>query len=511
MWKKKKDRLLGVVLLLTTTGYPLAQERPVGKPNVILIYTDDVGFGDISANGAKAIKTPNIDRIAEEGLLFTNAYATSATCTPSRYSMLTGEYAWRKTNTGIAPGNSPLLIPTGSSTLPGIFQQAGYQTGVVGKWHLGLGPIEGMDWNGDIKPGPLEVGFNYSFIIPATGDRVPCVYVENHNIVNLDTADPLYVSYTEQIGNEPNGRDHPELLKMRPSHGHDQSIVNGISRIGYMSGGHSARWIDEEMADVLTHKAVDFIKLNHENPFFLYFATHDIHVPRAPHPRFSGKSNMGPRGDVILQLDGCVGEILNVLEEYGIAQNTIVLFTSDNGPVLDDGYHDQAKEKVGGHLPSGDLRGGKYSAFEGGTRVPMLIKWPQVIKPGQVSSALISQLDFKASFAQLLKVDLSALDLADSRDYMKTLLGKKRKGRQYVIQQSLNNTLSLVSRRWKYISPSEGAKIQKNTGIELGNAPEHQLFDLKRDPGEKNNVAKKKEKIVRKMVAYLDDIVSDAL
>ncbi|MGI8637566.1 MAG: sulfatase-like hydrolase/transferase, partial [Segetibacter sp.] len=270
-----------------------AQTSKNNTPNIVIIYADDLGYGDISGNGATKIKTPNIDKIATQGLRFTSAYATSATCTPSRFSMLTGEYAWRKQGTGIAPGDAALLIPANITTMPGMLQNAGYKTGVIGKWHLGLGPKGGPDWNADIKPGPLEIGFNYSFIMPATGDRVPCVYLENHRIVDLDPADPIRVNYKEKIGNDPTGKENPELLKMKFSHGHDNTIINGISRIGWMTGGNKARWIDEDLAGVLTGKAVKFIENQKSHPFFLYFATHDIHVPRVPNSRFVGKSGMG--------------------------------------------------------------------------------------------------------------------------------------------------------------------------------------------------------------------------
>ena len=382
----KRILLAAFAMLFISSVNGFAQQ----KPNIVLIYADDLGYGDLSCYGATKIKTPNIDKIATQGLRFTNAHATSATCTPSRYSMLTGQYAWRKNDTGIAPGDAALLIPVDRPTLPGVLREAGYRTGVVGKWHLGLGPKGGPDWNNDIKPGPLEIGFDYSFLLPATGDRVPCVYVENHRIVDLDPSDLIKVSYKQPINDEPTGKKDPELLKMMYSHGHDQSIVNGVSRIGYMTGGKAARWIDEDMADVLTGKVTRFMEDNQKIPFFLYFSTHDIHVPRMPHLRFVGKSGMGPRGDVILQLDWCVGEVLKTLDKLGLTGKTLIIFSSDNGPVIDDGYQDEAVAKLGGHTPAGPLRGGKYSAFEAGTRVPFIIKWPGQVKPG-VSEALVSR------------------------------------------------------------------------------------------------------------------------
>lgn len=250
------------VLLALASSRATAQTRP----NVVLIYADDLGYGDVSAYGARRLKTPNIDRLAHEGLRFTDAHATAATCTPSRYAMLTGEYAWRKPGTGILPGDAAMIIEPGRTTLASVFQRAGYATGVVGKWHLGLGPAGGPDWNGKIWPGPTDIGFDSAFILAATGDRVPTVYVENRRVVGLDPADPIRVNYGQSMGDVPTGRGNPDLLKVHPSHGHDQTIVNGISRIGYMTGGKAALWKDEDMADVFTGQATAFIDQHHRNP-----------------------------------------------------------------------------------------------------------------------------------------------------------------------------------------------------------------------------------------------------
>ena len=221
----------------------LAVAAPLGiaadRPNIVLIYADDLGFGDVSGNGARAGLTPNVDRLARQGLNFHDAHATSATCTPSRYALLTGEYPWRQRGTGVLPGDARLIIEPGRTTLASVLKRAGYRTGVVGKWHLGLGRDK-LDWNGEIRPGPLEVGFDESFIMAATGDRVPCVYVRGHRVVGLDPADPIQVRYGEPIAGEPTGKDHPDLLRLRPSHGHDMAIVGGIGRIGYMKGGKAA-------------------------------------------------------------------------------------------------------------------------------------------------------------------------------------------------------------------------------------------------------------------------------
>ena len=301
------------------------------KPNIVIIYADDIGYGDLRCYFETAPPTPNVDRLADQGLLFTNAHCTSATSTPSRYSLLTGEYAWRRRGTGVAPGDAAAIIEPGRTTIASVLHNAGYTTGVVGKWHLGLGPEGGPDWNDEIMNGPIDIGFDFNFLIPATGDRVPCVYVENRKVAGLDPSDPITVSYSEKVGDWPTGRENPELLKMHPSHGHDMTIVNGVSRIGYMTGGKTALWVDEDIADVITGKAVDFIKENKDKAFFLYFATHDIHVPRMPNERFIGKSGMGARGDAILEFDWSVGEIINTLSALDLEKNTIVILTSDNG------------------------------------------------------------------------------------------------------------------------------------------------------------------------------------
>jgi arylsulfatase A-like enzyme len=483
---------------------PLAVPAAGDLPNIVLIYADDLGYGDVGCYGATRVQTPHVDRLAREGLRFTDAHAAAATCTPSRYAMLTGEYAWRRKGTGVLPGNAPLIIEPGRPTLASLLQQAGYRTAVVGKWHLGLGGTN-LDWNAEIKPGPLEIGFDYCFLIPATGDRTPCVYVENHRVVGLEPADPIQVSYAQPLTNEPTGRAHPELLRVRPSHGHDQTIVNGISRIGYMSGGRAAWWKDEDMADVITRKAVAFLERHRNRPFFLYFSTHDIHVPRVPHPRFAGRTDLGPRGDVIVQFDWCAGEILNALDRLNLATNTLVILTSDNGPVVDDGYQDQAKERLGGHRPAGPWRGGKYSAFEGGTRVPFIVRWPGHVRPG-VLDALVCQVDFLASFAALAGRALPPGAAPDSVNVLPALRGGSRLGREHLVQQA--GPLALREGPWKYIEPGKGPRWNKNTDTETGQDPAGQLYHLADDPGETKNLVGESADRSRAMAARLAEIRS---
>jgi len=458
------------------------------QPNVLLIYVDDLGYGDLGAYGATKIKTPHLDKLAAAGLRFTNAHSSSATCTPSRYALMTGNYPWRVKGTGVLPGDAALIIPTNQPTLASQFKAAGYATGIVGKWHLGMGDAVAKNWNQPIKLGPQEVGFDYSFIFPATADRVPTVFLENQIVLAGSAADPIQVDYQNKVGTEPTGKEHPELLKMPSSsgHGHDNTIVNGIGRIGYMSGGKAARWTDEEMPLTFLEKAKAFITQHQREPFFLTYALTEPHVPRMPSTMFKGKSGLGYRGDAILQLDWSVGEILKELEYLGLSKNTIVIFSSDNGPVLDDGYQDGAVTQLNGHKPAGILRGGKYSIFEAGTRVPMIIRWPGKVQPG-VSDALVCQIDFLASFSSLLKKELPKTNASDSENILEAFLGKSKTGRQVLIEHA--GSLSIVEGNWKYIEPSERPAYDPKTDTELGNAKEPQLYDLSKDPSERNNLA----------------------
>ena len=430
------------------------QQEEVKQPNVIFIVADDLGYGDLSCYGAKRVQTPNVDRLSAEGLRFTDAHAVASTSTPSRYSLFTGHYSWRRNDTGIATGDAGMVIRPEQTTVADIFKAAGYTTGAIGKWHLGLGDKAGtQDWNGFVSPGPQDLGFDYSYLMAATGDRVPCVWMENQRVANYDPEAPIQVSYKTPFPGEPLGKDHPEMLtklKPSPNHGHDMAIVNGISRIGYMKGGGKALWEDENIADTIAAKAVQFIERQKEKPFFLYVGTNDIHVPRYPHERFRDKSGMGYRGDAILQFDWTVGMIVEALEKAGILDNTLIVLTSDNGPVVDDGYADKAVELLGDHRPWGEFRGGKYSNFEAGTRVPFIVHWPAVVKPG-ISDALFSHIDMFGSMEKLTGQDMGEAAGMDSQNYLATLTGEDKMGRDYVIEAS--GSLSISDGEWKYITP----------------------------------------------------------
>ncbi len=497
--------LLGALALFAGASPTHAASAAPRPPNIVVIYADDLGYGDVGCYGAKAVATPHMDRLARAGLRFTSAYTTAATCTPSRYSLLTGEYAFRQKGTGVLPGDAPLIISPERVTLPKILRSAGYRTGVVGKWHLGLGTgTTALDWNADIKPGPREVGFDYSFIMAATGDRVPCVYVENHKIVGADPKDPIKVSYANAFPGEPTGVSERDTLKMDWSHGHNNAVINGVGRIGFMLGGRQARWVDEDMADVFLNHSLDFLRREKDHPFFLYYATHDIHVPRMPHQRFVGKTKMGPRGDAIVEFDYAVGAILDELEKLGLTENTLVIVSSDNGPVIDDGYKDRAVELLGDHKPAGPLRGGKYSRFEGGTRVPFIVRWPARVKPG-VSDALVSQVDLLASFAALAGQKLAPTDGPDSLNVLPALLGESPTGRDHVVEHA--NKLALRVGDWKYIEPAPGPAVQVNTNTQTANSLQPQLYNLATDIGETRNLATAEPQRTQELAARLAAVV----
>lgn len=475
--------------LVSVNGMAVVSE----KPNVLLIIADDLGYGDLSSYGSKTIHTPNIDMLANNGVKFTQGYACSATSTPSRYAMFTGMYPWKNKEAKILPGNAPLLVSTSQPTLPKMFQQAGYKTAAIGKWHLGMGNGS-VDWNEKISPGANEIGFDYSNLIAATNDRVPTVFVENGLVVDLDPDDPIKVSYTTNFPGEVTALTNPELLKMKWSDGHNNSIHNGIPRIGFQTGGKSARWKDEEMADYFTGLAKDFIAAQKDHPFFLYFGLHQPHVPRTPNARFVGKSGMGPRGDAILEADWAVGELIAQLKKLGLLESTLIVFSSDNGPVLDDGYYDDAVEKLGDHKPADVLRGGKYSLFEAGTRVPFVWYWENHIK-AKTSDAMVTQLDLFGSLATLVGEKIPKY--LDTENHLNAFLGKSNNARTMMIVEAEGRT-ALRYKNWAYLPEYKGSE-RNNTGNELGNLPQGGLFDLEKDLSQQNNLISENSKMRRRL------------
>lgn len=501
-----QSRLTSLLFLLIVPATVLGE-----RPNVVVIMADDLGYGDVSCYGATSLSTPNIDQLAAEGIRFTSGYCSASTCTPTRYSLLTGTYAFRGERTGIAPPNAPAIIKAGTPTVASILQDAGYATAVIGKWHLGLGGPDGPDWNGELNPGPLEIGFDSCFLLPTTNDRVPQVYVQDHRVFNLDPNDPLWVGKKKPTPDHPTGITHRDQLKMDWSHGHNATIHNGISRIGFYTGGHSARFRDEDLADKWIEKSIEFIEQNKSRPFFLFFSSHDIHVPRMPHERFQGKTSLGYRGDAIVQLDWSVGELMTALRQRGLEEKTLVVFCSDNGPVLDDGYQDDAIEKLGSHRAAGPLTGGKYSVYEGGTRTPFITRWPGRIHPG-TSDRMVCTIDLAASLAALTEQPLPHDACLDSFNVLDALLGKPNaKGRSHLVQQNNGNngTYALRSGSWKLHRYDRNTARNVKVEAQLANTkvPNYQLFDLHADLAEQKDVRASHPEIAKRLQAQLEEII----
>lgn len=466
------------------------------KPNIVFILSDDIGYGDLSCYGATKVRTPTLDRLASQGCRFTDAHTPASSCTPTRYSLLTGHYAWRhQAGSRILPGTAPLSIPTNTITLPRLLKQADYATGIVGKWHLGLGDRPKTDYNVDLKPGPLELGFDTAFIIPATGDRVPCVYVENHRVLGLDPADTIALDYSVKRG-EP------------------RSFVNGVPRLGAMTGGKAALWKDDEIADTLARRAVRFIEQNQHGPFFLYLATHGIHVPRVPNARFRGTSQSGVRGDQIQELDDTVHQVLAALDRLNLADNTLVIFTSDNGGVFDTNGPDEVnsgnEKTANGHRPNGVLRGTKSTLWEGGHRVPFIARWPGHIRPGGTNDSLFSLVDMAATLAALTGVPLPAEAAPDSCNELPVLLnepGAKPAREDLVFHNGgTAGPFALRLGHWKLITAVNRGRranaAQTADGVEL--------YDLSVDLTETNNLAASEPEKLKQMQARLAKIRQEA-
>ncbi len=496
-----KSKLLIIIIFLVICGCKNQKSNKnnsikiKNNPNIVFIYLDDLGYGDVSAYGATELQTPNIDKLADAGIKFTNGFATSATCTPSRYAILTGSYPWRNDNAKILPGTAPLIIDTAQTTIPEMLKKQGYKTAVIGKWHLGLG-LGNVDWNKEVKPGPNQVGFDYSYIMAATQDRVPTVYLKDGFVENLDPSDPIQIDYDNEFEGEKTGYNSPELVTMKADKQHNNTIVNGVPRIGHMIGGEAARWSDIDMADHFLGKVQNYIneQKNQDSPFFLYYALQQPHVPRTPHPRFKGKSGMGPRGDAIIEADWVIGEFFKTLERNNLLENTLIVFSSDNGPVLNDGYQDDAEEKVGDHKPTGIYRGGKYSLFEAGTRVPFVTYWKGKITPS-VSDALVSQLDLFNAIAELVGSDMRT---DDGKNLLDVFMGKSSQGREKLIIEAMSRT-AFKKDDWVMIPPYKGPEVFKGKNIETANDNTYQLYNLKEDPSQQNNLAQSKPLKLEKM------------
>jgi arylsulfatase A len=503
-------RLVIAVLIVSRLTEVQAADVPARKPNILFILADDLGYGDLGCYGARKVKTPNIDRLASEGRRFTDAHSASAVCTPSRYALLTGEYPFRRNIWGPAMNQSPLLIGAGRTTVASLFKQQGYATACLGKWHLGFGDKPKPDWNADLKPGPLEVGFDYFFGIPVVSSHPPFVLVENHRVVGLDPADPLV------YGGTPPTKAYPEKM-MTPA----------------ISGGRAAHELyrDEELGATLTEKALTWIREHKDGPFFLYFATPHIHHPFTAAPRFTGTSECGRYGDYLQEFDWMVGEVMHTLDELRLRSDTLVILSSDNGGMLNQGGQDAWKA---GHRLNGRLLGFKFDSWEGGHRIPFIARWPGNIEPGSVSNDLICHVDMLATFAALTGGRLAGADGPDSFNVLPALVGKPGTSiRDHVVlAPNRKENLALRDGRWLYIGAQGGGGFsgtkpgdhmlggpaalkftgETNSDIEDGrikpDAPPTQLYDLTSDPWQSRNVVREHPDVATRLMARLRDCMS---
>ena len=472
-----------LVTMLAALIGPTPAATLARPPNVLVIVSDDVGWGDLGCYGATKTKTPNLDRLAKEGMRFTDAHASASVCTPTRYSLLTGEYSWRKNtpglNKGVANADAPLLIPVGSTTLPGIMKKAGYRTGVIGKWHLGFGTTR-PDYNQDLAPGPLEIGFDEFFGLPATNDRVPTVYVRGHRVVGLDPADPIGYTFDPKVA----------------AAGGLVRWAAGRERIGFMSGGKAALWNDETIADTFTREVVGFLERNKAQPFFLYFAPHDVHAPTIPHPRFVGTTGLGNRADMLSELDWSVGEVMKTLERLGLAQDTLIIFSSDNGA---------HPTHEAGHLPNGPWRGKKSQLWEGGHRVPFLARWPGHIAPDTTSHDLVCLVDLAATAAAVAGEKLPDRAAPDSFNLLPTLLGQPQPTkRDSLIVMSGNGDLALRQGPWKYLPDLAVADGWSSAAKKPHQPAKPALYDLSTDMGETKNLIHQQPEFAQRLAEHLE-------
>ena len=410
-----KNLKLLVSVIFLGLGVSSCAQQSSNKSNVILINADDLGYGDLSCYGATKIRTPNIDKLAKEGKMFTDAHSASAVCTPSRFALLTGQYPIRGNNGngiwGPAPVTSELIIDPEKLTIGDVFKNAGYATSIIGKWHLGFG--KGINkWEQPLSPGPNDLGFDYYYGVPVVNSAPPYVYVENDHVVGADPNDPLVY-----VGRGKN----KEVTPITPIPPEASQRTRNMFK-----GAEAAHKLynDYTVGTVLAGKAVDWItqktSAKNKNPFFLYLATTHIHHPFTPGKNFQGKSDADLYGDFVQELDWMVGEVLSTLEKQGVAENTLVIFTSDNGAMMNLGGRNAVKA---GHKINGDLLGFKFGVWEGGHRVPFIAKWPGKIEANTVSDQLICHVDMLATFMALTGQSLDSLGQSDGVNILPTFTG----------------------------------------------------------------------------------------
>lgn len=503
----------GLMFLLLSTSLTSAAEQP---PNVVLIFADDLGYGDLGCYGATKVQTPNIDRLAAEGRRFTDAHSVSAVCTPSRYALLTGQYPVRANAGrgvwGPAPITSQLIVDTDKTTIADVFKSRGYDTAVVGKWHLGFGKGRNT-WQEPLRPGPQDLGFDYYFGMPVVNSAPPYVYVENDRVVGSDPDDPLVYLGRGAKGATP-------ITPIPPEAANRSSNVFGGAREAHKL------FNDYQVGTTFARKSVEWISERKDKPFFLYLATTNIHHPFTPAKRFQGTSQCGLYGDFIHELDWIVGEILSCLDDNGLSDNTLVIFTSDNGGMFNFGG--QAAFKAG-HRQNGNLLGFKFGVWEGGHRVPMIVRWPGKVKAGTTSNQLVGNVDMLATFAALTGQELDKARQADSVNVLPAFVDEPEKQIRghLVLAPNKGTHLSVRKGKWMYIprqgsggfggrtpsshtfaGPAAASFIGSvNSDIVDGkvrkDAPPAQLYDLVADVNQTKNVHNEHPEVVKELSGLL--------
>ncbi len=458
---------------LLTAGSVLCAE----KPNIVIFLADDLGYGSLNAYGAEKrfVKTPHLDKLAADGMLFRNGLTTASVCTPTRYTMLTGEYSWRTAlKKGVVNNNDPLIVSPETETVASFLQKRGYRTAAIGKWHLGYKTEEFEDLLGKIEPGPLQLGFDYHFGVPNNLDDLHKIYIENDRIYNLRS------NKIEAYGKSSYGGEY----------------------VGY----DAEQRVTAEVMDVTMDKAIEWISRNTEQPFFLYFGSVAVHNPIVPSRYMKGKSGVGPYGDFIQDVDRVAGRLIEALEERGLAENTLFLFTSDNGgdiPTRDDRVQLIAIDR--GFNYNGKHRGDKHTIYEGGLKVPFIVKWPAMIAKGQVSDTMVTTADVFGTIAEIVDGELPDPREAapDSYSFLNVLKDPKAKStRKYLINRDVNGIHCLRSDKWKYI---EGIP-EAGTNEEHKKKMEPELYKLDIDPEETRNVIDRHPEMAEKAQQYLEEL-----
>jgi arylsulfatase A len=479
-----------ILILCALCAWPVvaapAAEKP--RPNVVVILADDLGYGDVGCYGATKIKTPNIDKLAQEGRRFTQAYTPGSVCSPTRYGLMAGRYVWREPRhhpAGVHAPSAPLLFGPERLTLAKFFQNNGYATGAVGKWHLGFGegqtPNLRYDWSQEeIKPGPLEAGFDWFYGMAANAGNQPCIYIENHRFV---------------------GRKPGDVVKM-------------VGRSEIEPWSPDACYKEDRVAGDIAKKAVEFIgrSAGKDKPFFLYYATNIAHNNITPAPEFTGKNEIGPYGDFVQELDAHVGWVMDALKKAGALDNTLVLFTSDNGGVVAENERlaAQWQAKQAGHAICGDLRGRKHSIYEGGFRVPFIVRWPGRVPAGTASDILLCLTDVLATCAAILDKPLPENAGEDSFNVLPAWTGAPdARVRDAVVLDSASGVFAIREGPWKLIErnatlPLDAAKAKKADAEN-----QNQLYNLAEDPAETKNLWDAHPEVVKRLSTLLEKARKD--